>query len=120
MKIKGNSILVGYIFLIVTSLLFSSFEVVSKTLIHIISPMQMTFLRFFIGGIFLLPITFFSKKKTKLNLNTWIKIFSLGILNILISMTFLQLTVKHTTATVAAALISSTPLFVTFFFNIYI
>lgn len=115
MKSNKNSLLIGYSCLIITSILFSSFEVVSKTLIHKIHPMQMTFLRFFIGGIVLLPFAVFSKSKKSLNLNILMKISALGILNILISMTLLQLTVKHATATIAATLISSTPIFVAFF-----
>ena len=51
----------GYILLGITIFLFSTLEVVTSTLKGVIDPLQLTFLRFFIGGITLLPFVLRTK-----------------------------------------------------------
>jgi drug/metabolite transporter (DMT)-like permease len=106
----------GYIFLGITILIFSTLEVVTSTLKGIINPLQLTFIRFFIGGFVLLP--FAIVKKEKLQLKDWLFFLGLGVLNIFISMGALQLSISFGKASTAAILISSNPIFVMLFSTI--
>ncbi len=106
----------GYVLLGITVLLFSTLEVVTSTLKDLINPLQLTFLRFLIGGIVLLPIVI--RKKEKLQQKDLLFFLALGILNILISMGSLQLAVNMGKASTAAILISSNPIFVLLFSSI--
>jgi drug/metabolite transporter (DMT)-like permease len=103
----------GYILLGITILIFSTLEVVTSTIKGIISPLQLTFIRFFIGGLILLP--FAIVKKDKLYKKDWLFFMGLGVLNIFISMGALQLSIHMGKASTAAILISSNPIFVMFF-----
>jgi drug/metabolite transporter (DMT)-like permease len=106
----------GYILLGVTIFMFSTLEVVTSTLKGLINPLQLTFLRFLIGGIVLLPLVI--KKREKLLAKDLVFFLSLGILNILVSMGSLQLAINLGKASTAAILISSNPIFVLLFSSI--
>jgi drug/metabolite transporter (DMT)-like permease len=103
----------GYIFLGITIMMFSTLEVVTSTLKDIINPLHLTFLRFFIGGVVLLPIVI--KKREKVQPKDLLFFLVLGILNIFISMGSLQLAINMGKASTAAILISANPIFVLFF-----
>ncbi|HYF84176.1 MAG TPA: DMT family transporter [Clostridia bacterium] len=103
----------GYVLLGITVLLFSTLEVVTSTLKGIVNPLQLTFLRFLIGGIVLLPMVI--KRKEKMQAKDLLFFLGLGILNILISMGSLQLAISMGKASTAAILISSNPIFVLLF-----
>ena len=103
----------GYILLGITIIIFSTLEVVTSTLKGIINPLQLTFIRFFIGGLILLP--FVIVKKEKIHKKDWMFFFGLGLLNIFISMGALQLSIHIGKASTSAILISSNPIFVMFF-----
>lgn len=66
----------GYILLGITILIFSTLEVVTSTLKGIINPLQLTFIRFFIGGITLLPFVIAKREAAQKGLafllGTWI------------------------------------------------
>jgi len=106
----------GYILLGITILIFSTLEVVSSTLKGLIDPLQLTFLRFLIGGAVLLPLVI--KKREKMQAKDLLFFLALGILNILISMGSLQLSINMGKASTAAILISSNPIFVLLFSSI--
>ena len=106
----------GYVLLGITVLFFSTLEVVTSTLKGVINPLQLTFLRFFIGGLVLLPVVI--KRKEKVQGRDLLFFLGLGILNILISMGSLQLAIEMGKASTAAILISSNPIFVLFFSSI--
>lgn len=106
----------GYILLGITILIFSTLEVVSSTLNNLINPLQLTFLRFLIGGAVLLPMVI--KKKEKIHAKDLLFFWGLGILNIFISMGSLQLAISMGKASTAAILISSNPIFVLLFSTI--
>jgi drug/metabolite transporter (DMT)-like permease len=106
----------GYILLGVTIFMFSTLEVVTSTLKGLINPLQLTFLRFLIGGIVLLPLAI--KKREKLLAKDLLFFLGLGILNILLSMGSLQLAINLGKASTAAILISSNPIFVLLFSSI--
>lgn len=101
----------GCLFIIVSTILFSSMEISIKLSGSMFNPVQMNFLRFFIGGIILLPIAISRLRKE----NTWlmkrdIPFFALtGFLCIIISMTFFQLAISYTKASIVAILFSCNP-----------
>ena len=106
----------GYILLAVTILMFSTLEVVTGTLKNLINPLQLTFLRFFIGGVVMLPLII--KKREKVQGKDLLFFLALGILNMFISMGSLQYAITMGKASTAAILISSNPIFVMLFSSI--
>ena len=107
----------AYLFWTIALLLFSSLEVVSKPIMGVVDPFTMTFMRFFIGGVFLFSLSGFVKKTgyQKMVKADFFKIVFIGSLNTIFSMTMLQLSVKYGNASSAATLISTSPLFTAFF-----
>lgn len=86
----------SYIFVIITAILFTMHEPVSKLIANEINPYALTAVRFFIGSLVCLPFSIHGIKKKNLKLS--IKDFSilggLGVLVICMSMVLLQLGVK--------------------------
>lgn len=103
----------GYFLLAVTIVIFSTLEVVTSTLKASISPLQLTFLRFFIGGLILLPLVI--RDRDKIKGKDLAFFLGLGMLNTFISMGSLQLSINLGKASTAAILISSNPIFVVLF-----
>lgn len=103
--------------LIISILIFSTFEVVCKKAGGNISPSQLTFYRFLIGGIILLPFAIIEIKKMKLKLR--LKDFSIfllfGFLLVFCSMNLSQLGIQYSNASISAVLFSSNPLFISLF-----
>ncbi len=108
----------NYIFVFIGVFLFSTLEVISKITADNLSPIVIVTYRFIIGGIVLLPFALKNLKNTELNIMNFYKIYLPGILNVVISMFFLQLAVYYGKASISAILISSNPLFVSIFARI--
>ena len=104
----------GWIYLFVTIFFFSTIEVATKPFSSVFNPFQITFLRFFFGGLILLIFPFVTGeiKKFKLTAGRFFLLMGVGALNSLIAMAFLQLAVKYSNASTAAILVSSNPVFV--------
>ena len=115
-----NAKLEGIINLILAIALFSTFEVTSKIIGQKMSPNQITFTRFFIGGLVLLPFAIIKIKTTKIKLkiHDYVNMGILGIVNIVISMGLIQFGLLYTNASVCAILFSINPLFVVLFARI--
>ena len=107
----------AYLFWSVTLVLFSSLEVISKPVMGLIDPFMMTFMRFFIGGVFLLVLTILSRQKDvkRIERKDFLLISLTGCLNCIVSMTLLQLSIKFGNASSAATLISTNPIFTALF-----
>ncbi|HOO33843.1 MAG TPA: DMT family transporter [Thermotogota bacterium] len=107
----------AYLFWFITLILFSSLEVVSKPVMGLIDPFTMTFMRFFIGGLFLMLLNGFTRKKQKIRMTgrDFILILLTGSLNSIVSMTLLQFSIKFGNASSAATLISTNPIFTALF-----
>ena len=103
----------GVIYVVITALLFGSMEVSLKLAGASFDAVQLTFLRFFIGGLFLLPFALVDLKKRdcKLTLTDWGYLLSLGVICICFSMTLFQIGVMRTNASLAAVIISMNPAF---------
>ncbi len=106
----------GYLYLINTVVLFSSFEVVNKMLVGKLDTFQVNFIRFFIGGLVLF-IFLLIKGDLKISLDNFLRAALLGIINVGISMNFLQIALytEGAKASVVAVIFSSNPIFVLIF-----
>lgn len=103
------------LYFLITLVFFSSIEVVSKDLMNYLGPFEMTFIRFFIGGLVLLTFSFFSgahKQLKDLRRSDYSLMALLGFINIFFSMTMLQYAIKYGEPAVVALIISSNPIFV--------
>jgi drug/metabolite transporter (DMT)-like permease len=45
----------GYLYIALTTIIFSTMEIALKFISGVFNPIQLTFTRFFIGGLFLIP-----------------------------------------------------------------
>ena len=104
-------------YIVVTALLFSTMEVVLKIAGQELDAYQLTFIRFAIGGIFLIPFAMKEMKKraVKLTRGDWLYLTGLGTLCICISMLAFQIGIDHTNANLASVIICSNPIFVMIF-----
>lgn len=107
----------AFFYLAFTTLAFSSMELVGKMVVDYLTPLQVTFWRFLIGLVILIPFASYELKRRKLRLTTgdlgWLAL--LGICNISLAMVLLQLAVTMIPASLAAIIISSNPIFVVIF-----
>lgn len=103
----------GYIYIVLTALLFSTIEVSGKIIGKTLDPMQVTFLRFFIGSLILLPFALrdIYKNKIKLFKEDYAFFIFAGILCIPISMVLLQVSVLYTKASTSAVVFCTNPVF---------
>lgn len=107
----------GYLALILTVLLFSTLEFVSKTITYNIHPLQINFLRFLAAGLLLLPFALLSLPKHQVHLSRhdFIKITVLGIVNVTFSVSLLHVSLLYVNASLVAVLFCTNPIFANFF-----
>ena len=106
----------GYLYIAVTVVMFTSFEVVLKFIAGQINPIQLTLCRFAIGFVFLLPIALRSLKKRgkQLDGRSMAYFALLGLVGIALCMPILQMAVSYTGSSVSALMFSCNPVFVAF------
>ncbi len=104
-------------YIIATALLFSTMEVALKICGSELDAFQITFLRFAIGGLFLLPFAVrdIRKRNLKFRYTDWLYLAGLGILCICISMLLFQIAIDHANASLISVIICTNPLFVMIF-----
>ena len=100
----------GYLYIAVTTLLFSSMEVALKLISGQFNPIQLNFSRFLVGGLVLIPFAVRELKKRgrKLDGKALGSFALLGLMGIAVSMSLYQLSVTRIQASVV-------PVFVTLF-----
>lgn len=106
---KGVIMNRGYIYILITAFAFSTMEIAGKLVSNQFNPFQLTFIRFTIGGLILLPFALMEIKKRGLKL-TWkdFGFFALtGFVGIVVSMSFFQLAVLYTKASIVAVIFST-------------
>lgn len=105
----------GFIYIILSAVIFSTMEVMLKTVAGVFAPMQITVLRFAVGGILLIPFALRSIKAKGASLSrSDIGFFALsGFLCVSFSMVLYQMAVTYTKASVVAVIFSCNPIFVT-------
>jgi len=106
----------GFVYLLITIIIFSTYEVVSKTIVGRVDPFQINFIRFLIGGLILFVFLLF-KRDIYISRKDLLSVALLGVISVAISMNLMQLSlsVEGATASTAAVIFSSNPIFVTFF-----
>ena len=107
----------GYLYIAVTTLLFSSMEVALKLISGQFNPIQLNFSRVLVGGLVLIPFAVRELKKRgrKLDGKALGSFALLGLMGIAVSMSLYQLSVTRIQASVVGVLFSSNPVFVTLF-----
>lgn len=104
----------GYLYIILSTILFSTMEISLKLVSGKFNPIQLTFIRFFIGGIILLPLAISNIKKRKISIDG--KSFGFfaisGFICVVVSMVLFQLAILNGKASVVAILFSCNPIFV--------
>lgn len=105
------------LYIIISAVFFSTMEVVLKIAASGLDPFQMTFTRFFWGGLVLFPFALkeLKRRNIKLSMGDYTYFMILGILGILFSMTFFQFGVIYTKASTAAVVFCINPMFTMIF-----
>lgn len=111
----------AYIYVVLTAILFGTMEVACKVAGNHLDPFQLTFLRFAIGGLILLPFAIVELRKNhvKLTVKDLVMLAGVGILGVPISMVFFQLGIMYSNAATASVLISINPLFTMIFAHFF-
>lgn len=106
---------VGYLYIVLCAAIFSFVEVALKFTAGMFHPMQVTVLRFLIGGAVLLPFALRSMRAHGARFTRSDAGFFalLGFLFVCIAMTVYQLAVVYAPASVVAVLFSCNPIFIT-------
>jgi drug/metabolite transporter (DMT)-like permease len=92
-------------------------EVALKIAGNSLDPFQMTFLRFFIGGIVLAPVGVWElrKNKTRLDIGLILRMILLGLICVPLSMMLFQFGVMKSNASTAAVIFCVNPVFIALF-----
>lgn len=107
----------GYLYIALTTVLFSTMEITLKSVSANFNPIQLTLSRFLVGGAILLPLAIkaLKKKNIKPALGDMLNFALLGFICVVISMLLYQMGVMNTKASVVAVLFSSNTIFVMIF-----
>jgi drug/metabolite transporter (DMT)-like permease len=107
--------------IILSALIFATMEVALKYAGSTVDPLQMTFLRFLIGGVFLLPFGIFERRrsKTKLDARLVLRMVILGIVCVPVSMIMFQYGVMHANAATASVIFCVNPVFTAIFAHFF-
>ena len=99
----------GYLFILLTTLIFSTMEVMLRYTRGLFAPMQITYLRFLIGGIALIPFAVSALKKHEAKLRGRdIAYFALtGFMCVAFSMVMYQMAILYTSASFVAVAFSA-------------
>ena len=103
----------AYIYVIITALLFGTMEVSCKIAADDLDPYQLTFLRFLIGGLVLLPFAAGQMKKREVRLEgrDFLVLAAVGFVGVTISMSLFQLSIMLCNASTVSVLICVNPFF---------
>lgn len=112
----------GYLYIALATFFFSSMEVALKLSAGNFNAIQLTFLRFLIGGIVLIPLAVNEMKKKNLKIHpTDLSFFFLtGFICVVVSMILFQLSVVYAPASVVAVLFSCNSVFVVMFAYLFL
>lgn len=107
----------GTICILITAFAFGTMEISLKIAAGAFTSFQLTFLRFMIGGLMLLPFAIVETRRRKLKLTggDFVYLLMLGVINICISMVLFQIGVQMSNAGLAAIVMSSNPVFTMIF-----
>ncbi|WP_416175414.1 DMT family transporter [Clostridium sp.] len=102
----------GYAYIVLAAVIFSTMEITAKLAVGL-NPIQLNFLRFVIGGIILIPPTVkaLKMKGVKLGKKDLYYFLCTGFLCVVVSMSFFQLAITYTKASIVAIIFSTNPVF---------
>jgi len=105
------------VYILAAAFLFGTMEVAIKLAGSTFGAVQLTFLRFLLGGIFLLPFALrdLKKRQCRLTAGDWLYLLLLGFICICVSMVLFQIGIMRTNANLAAVIISTNPVFTMLF-----
>lgn len=105
------------LYILFSTLMFSSMEIALKAAGGAFNPIQLNLIRFFIGGVVLLPIALkaLAKQHRRLTRNDWALFALTGLVCVIISMTLYQLAITVDEASTVAVLFSCNPVFALIF-----
>ena len=105
----------GAFYIAFATLVFSTMEIALKFVSGQFDPIQMTFSRFFVGGLVLLPVALkkIKEKGVKIDKSSFLYFTMLGFFGIFLFGTFYQLAISRIQSSVVAVTFSSNPVFVT-------
>lgn len=111
----------AYFFVVLTAFLFGTMEVACKAAGNQLDSFQLTFLRFAIGGLILLPFAAAELKQNRIKLTAKdiLILAGVGALGIPLSMVFFQLGVMNSNAATASVLICINPFFTMVFAHFF-
>lgn len=103
----------GYIYIAFSTLFFSTMEIAIKLVATDFNPLQLNFLRFLIGSIILLPLAIRHLKGSGFSLNKRNILYFLfsGFMCVVVSMTFFQMAIVYSKASIVAILFSCNAVF---------
>jgi len=106
-----------YIYVFITAFLFGTMEVSLKIAGSTMDPFQLTFIRFFIGALVLMPFAFkeLKTRNVKLSAKDLVYLFFVGICAIPVSMLLFQIGILYSNASTAAVIFCINPLFIIIF-----
>lgn len=109
-------------YLLISSLLISSLEITLKIAGNTFHPVQLTFLRFIIGGLalFIPSVISMRKKNIRPRLNDWMLLALNGFVVVTVSMILFQLAVDHAKASTVAVIFSCNPVFTLLFSYLFL
>ena len=112
----------GFLYIALATFFFSTMEIALKLSAGNFNAIQLTFLRFLIGGIVLLPLAVneMKKKKLKISLADFGFFFLTGFICVVVSMILFQLSVVYAPASVVAVLFSCNSVFVVLFAYLFL
>lgn len=112
----------GFLYIALATFFFSSMEIALKLTAGNFSPIQLTFLRFLIGGVVLLPLAANEMKKRNLAVHPadFGFFFLTGFICVVVSMILFQMSVIFTPASVVAVLFSCNSVFVVLFAYLFL
>lgn len=103
----------GYLYILLTALLYSTTEVALKAAGSAFAPMQLTAERVLLGAAFLLPLALRDVRRRELRLTRgdWGYFALLGFLTVALHMSLLQMAVLHMDASATSVIYSGNPVF---------
>ncbi|MBQ9016099.1 MAG: DMT family transporter [Firmicutes bacterium] len=111
----------AYIFVVITAFLFGSMEVSCKIGGADLDAFQLTFLRFAIGGLVLLPFAVIEMRRRGVRIHgkDVLQLAGVGALGIPVSMVLFQLSIMSSNASTVSVLICTSPFFVMLFAHLF-
>jgi len=103
----------AYVFVLITAFLFATMEVSCKIGAETLDPFQLTFVRFVIGGLLLLPFAMAHLKRNDIRLTArdHLTLLGVGVLGVTISMSLFQLAIVLCNASTVSVLFCVNPFF---------